>query len=151
MMRRFGLVCRATPLRLLLWLMKWWPMRCGRGWSDGFRCGSGGFGYPDRRRTGVRAALEGVLFVARIGIGWNQLPTGLFGASGATCWQRLAEWHEAGVSKRLHEQLPSELRAAGQLELSNALVDSSHLRALKAETTPAPAPSTEANPAPSTT
>ncbi|WP_327096106.1 transposase [Nocardia vinacea] len=44
--------------------------------------------------------MEGILFVARTGIGWNQLPTGLFGAFGATCWRRLAEWHEAGVWQR---------------------------------------------------
>ncbi len=71
------------------------------------------FRYPGRRRSGDRAALEGILFVARTGIGWNQLPTGLLGASGATCWRRLAEWHQAGVWQRLHEQLLSELRATG--------------------------------------
>ena len=35
--------------------------------------------------------------LVRTGIGWNRLPTALFGASGATCWRRLAEWQEAGV------------------------------------------------------
>ncbi|PPJ38557.1 hypothetical protein C5E45_10015 [Nocardia nova] len=45
---------------------------------------------------GNRAALESILFVTRTGIGWNRLPTGLFGASGATCWRRLAEWRGSG-------------------------------------------------------
>jgi transposase len=70
--------------------------------------------------------------------------TALFGASGATCW-RLAEWHETGVWQQLHERLLAELRAAGLLDLSAALVDSTHLRALKGGTTPAPARSTGAS------
>ena len=56
------------------------------------------FRHPGRRRTPDRAALEGILFVARTGIIWNRLPTSMFGASGATCWGRLAEWHEAPLS-----------------------------------------------------
>ena len=109
------------------------------------------FRYPGRLRTDDRAALEGILWVARTGIGWNRLPTSLFGASGATCWRRLTEWHEAGVWQRLHETLLAELRAAGLLDLERALVDSSHLRALKGGTTPDRARSTGASPAPSTT
>jgi transposase len=109
------------------------------------------FRHPGRRRTSDRAALEGILFVARTGIGWNQLPTELFGASGATCWRRLAEWHEAGVWRQLHEVVLTELRAAGKLELSTALVDASHLRALKGGTTSVPTRSIEPNRVPSTT
>ncbi|MFG1648169.1 IS5 family transposase [Amycolatopsis sp. NPDC049252] len=89
------------------------------------------FRYPGRKRADDRAALEGILYVIRTGIGWNRLPTVLFGASGATCWRRLTEWHEAGVWQQLHERLLAELRAAGLLDLSAALVDSTHLRALK--------------------
>jgi transposase len=109
------------------------------------------FRHPGRRRADDRAALEGILYVVRTGIGWNRLPTALFGASGATCWRRLTEWHEAGVWQRLHERLLAELRAAGLLDLSAALVDSTHLRALKGGTTRGRARSTDASPAPSTT
>jgi transposase len=109
------------------------------------------FRHPGRRRADDRAALEGILYVVRTGIGWNRLPTTLFGASGAACWRRLAEWQEAGVWQRLHETLLAELRAAGLLDLSAMLVDSTHLRALKGGTTPGRARSTDANPAPSTT
>lgn len=109
------------------------------------------FRHPGRRRTDDRAALEGILFAVRTGIGWNRLPTAVFGASGATCWRRLTEWHEAGVWQRLHEQLLAELRAAGLLDLSTALVDSTHLRALKKGGTPGRARSTDASRAPSTT
>ncbi|GAA2579970.1 hypothetical protein GCM10010399_07180 [Dactylosporangium fulvum] len=87
--------------------------------------------YPGRARTSDRAALEGILFAARTGVSWNALPTAAFGASGATCWRRLKEWHEAGVWQQLHELILTELRAAGRLDLSAAIVDSSHLRALK--------------------
>ncbi|WP_425471333.1 transposase [Saccharothrix texasensis] len=54
------------------------------------------FRHPGRRRSNDRAALEGILYAVRTDIGWNRLPTALFGASGATCWRRLTEWHEAG-------------------------------------------------------
>jgi len=109
------------------------------------------FRYPGRRRADDRCALEGILYVVRTGIGWNRLPTALFGASGATCWRRLTEWHEAGVWQQLHEQLLGELRAAGLLDLSAALVDSTHLRALKGGTTPGRVRSTDASVVPSTT
>jgi transposase len=105
---------------------------------------------PGRRRTDNRAALEGILFVVRTGIAWNDLPTAAFGASGATCWRRLKEWYEAGVWQRLHELLLAELRAAGLLELAHAVVDSSHLRALKGGSTPVPVRSTGAGWAAST-
>jgi transposase len=82
------------------------------------------FRYPGRKRADDRAALEGIRYVIRTGIGWNRLPTALFGASGATCWRRLTEWHEAGVWQQLHERLLAELWAAGMLDLSAALVDS---------------------------
>lgn len=109
------------------------------------------FRYPRRKRADDRAALEGILYVVRTGIGWNQLPTALFGASGATCWRRLAEWHEVGVCQQLHERLLAELRGAGLLDLSAGLVDSTHLRALKGGTTPGQARLTGLNSAPSTT
>ncbi|BCJ33892.1 hypothetical protein Athai_13950 [Actinocatenispora thailandica] len=89
------------------------------------------FRYPGRRRVADRAVLETILWVARTGVGWNRVPTRLFGASGATCWRRLAEWQQAGVWQTLHENLLAELRTAGLLDLSVTLVDSSHLRALK--------------------
>jgi transposase len=108
------------------------------------------FRYPGRKRAQDRAALEGILYAVRTGIGWNRLPTSLFGASGATCWRRLTEWQQAGVWQELHERLLAELRAAGRLDLTRVLVDSSHLRALKGGTTPAPARSTAPNPAPNT-
>jgi transposase len=48
-----------------------------------------------------------------------------------TCWRRLRDWHTAGVWDRLHTLLLSELRAAARPDWSQAIVDSSHIRALK--------------------
>ena len=92
------------------------------------------FRYPGRWRTDDRAALEGILLVLRTGISWQELPTELFGASGSTCWRRLAEWQEAGIWQGLHESVLAELRAADVLDLSYACVDGSHIRALKGGT-----------------
>jgi transposase len=107
--------------------------------------------FPGRRRVDNRAALEGILFVVRTGIRWNDLPTSTFGVSGATCWRRLKEWHEAGVWQRLHESLLADLRSAGLLDLGHTVVDSSHLRVLKGGTSLVPARSTGAGWAASTT
>jgi hypothetical protein len=68
-----------------------------------------------------------------------------------TCWRRLAEWHQAGVWERLHRLLLEELHAAGQLDWSRAVIDSSHVRALKGGPKPGRVRSTAAGRAPSTT
>jgi transposase len=48
-----------------------------------------------------------------------------------TCWRRLEEWNRAGVWQRLHELLLAELQAAGKLDWSRAVIDSSHVRAAR--------------------
>ena len=78
-----------------------------------------------------RKALCGVLFVLYTAIPWEFLPQELGFGSGMTCWRRLRDWHAAGVWQRLHENLLAELHAAGQLDWSRAVVDGSHLRAMK--------------------
>jgi len=89
------------------------------------------FRYPGRLPVDDRAALAGILWVLRNDVPWRELPTGLFGVSGVTCWRRLRDWHTAGVWQQLHENLLAECNAAGLLDLHRALVDSSHLHALK--------------------
>ena len=46
-----------------------------------------------------------------------------------TCWRRLGAWQEAGVWQRLHETLLAELHAAGDLDWSRAVADSSQIQA----------------------
>lgn len=65
------------------------------------------------------------------GIQWEYLPQELGFGSGMTCWRRLRDWNEAGVWQQLHEVLLAELNAAARLDWSRAVVDSSHVRAIK--------------------
>lgn len=48
--------------------------------------------YPGRLPVDDRAALEGILWVLRHDVPWQELPTTLFGVSGVTCWRRLRDW-----------------------------------------------------------
>jgi transposase len=86
---------------------------------------------PGRRPVDDRRVLCGILFVLYTGIRWEWLPGELGFGCGMTCWRRLRDWNNAGVWQRLHETLLAELRTADKLDLSRAIVDSSHVRALK--------------------
>jgi transposase len=85
--------------------------------------------HPGRKRLDDRKVLCGILFVLYTGIPWEFLPQELGFGSGMTCWRRLRDWHEAGVWQQLHELLLAELTAAGALDWSKAVIDSSHRRA----------------------
>jgi transposase len=87
------------------------------------------FRYPGRWSD--RQALQGILFVLHTGIAWTHLPRELGFGSGVTCWRRLDEWQRAGVWERLHAELLGRLRAAGEIEWSRAVVDSSQIQAKK--------------------
>ena len=89
------------------------------------------FRFPGRRRVPDRGALQGILFVLYTGIAWRHLPLELGFGSGSTCYRRMVEWQEAGVWDRLHAILLADLHAAGELEWSRAVADSSHLQAKK--------------------
>ena len=107
------------------------------------------FRYPGRKRLPDRQALQGILFVLYTGIAWRHLPLG-FG-SGSTCYRRLDEWQRADVWEKLHAHLLAELRAAGELEWSRAIADSSHVQAKKGAPRRARARLIEPDWAPSTT
>src|SRR6059058_1093564 len=87
--------------------------------------------YPGRKRLPDRRALQGILFVLYTGIAWRHLPAELGFGGGSTCHRRMDEWQRAGVWERLHELLLAELRAAGEIEWSRAIADSSHVQAKK--------------------
>ena len=109
------------------------------------------FRYPGRKRLPNREALCGILFVLHTGIAWQQLPAELGFGSGVTCWRRLDEWQRAGVWDRLHQLLLDRLRAAGEIEWSRAIADSSQIQAKKGAPKRARARWTGAVPAPSST
>jgi transposase len=107
--------------------------------------------FPGRKRLPDRQALQGILFVLHTGIAWRHLPRELGFGSGSTCYRRLDEWQRAGVWERLHQLVLCELRAAGELEWSRAVADSSHVQAKKGAPRRARARLIEPDPAPSTT
>jgi len=109
------------------------------------------FRYPGRKRLDDRLALQGILFVLHTGIAWTHLPRELGFGSGVTCWRRLDEWQRAGVWEKLHAVLLSRLRAAGEIEWSRAVADSSHVQAKKGAPRRARARLIEAETAPSIT
>jgi transposase len=76
-----------------------------------------------------RAALTGILFVLKSGIGWEMLPQELGCGSGMTCWRRLRDWQRAGVWERLHHRLLQRLADADKLDWSRASLDSASVAA----------------------
>jgi transposase len=109
------------------------------------------FRYPGRKRLPDREALQGILFVLHTGIAWRHLPLELGFGSGSTCYRRLDEWQRAGVWERLHALLLARLRAAGEIEWSRAVADSSHVQAKKGAPRQARARLIEPETVPSTT
>ena len=109
------------------------------------------FRYPGRKPLDDRLVLQGILFVLHTGIGWEHLPQELGFGCGMTAWRRLRDWHQAGVWERLHVLLLAELHAAGELDWSRAIVDSSHVQAKKGAPRPVPVPLIGAGGAASTT
>jgi transposase len=109
------------------------------------------FHSPGRSRLPDRQVLCGILFVLHTGIQWEFLPQELGFGSGMTCWRRLEEWNAAGVWQQLHELLLAELHAAGRLDWSRAVIDSSHVRAARRGPKAGRVRSTAPGRAPSTT
>jgi transposase len=89
------------------------------------------FRYPGRKPLDDRLALQGILFVLHSGMGWEYLPQELGFGCGMTAWRRLRDWQQAGVWERLHALLLAELHAAGEIDWSRAVADSSHVQAKK--------------------
>ncbi|MGW8398014.1 IS5 family transposase [Streptomyces lydicus] len=96
--------------------------------------------FPGRLPVDDRVALAGIVYVLCKGVSWRDVPAERIGCSGVTCWRRLWDWTEADVWPRLHKTLLVELRRSGLLEMDDAAVDCSHVRALKrgAHTGPSP-------------
>ena len=109
------------------------------------------FKYPGRKPVPDRAALTGIFFVLKTGIRWRDLPAEMGCGSGVSCWRRLRDWQQAGVWDRLHALLLAKLRAAGKIDFSRVVVDSSSIRAVGAGEKLARTPPIERDPVPNTT
>lgn len=90
------------------------------------------FKYPGRKPVAGRAALTGILFVPKTGIRWRDSPCEMGCGTGAGCWRRLRDWQQTGVWGRLHAVLLAKPRAAGKIDFSRVVVDSSSIRAVAA-------------------
>jgi transposase len=93
-----------------------------------------------RPRVPDRAALTGILFVARTGCPWEYLPQELGCGSGMTCWRRLRDWHEAGVWEKVWRILLDELGLADTIDWDKVILDSCSVRAVFGGRKPAPIP-----------
>ncbi|MBV1940535.1 IS5 family transposase [Streptomyces sp. NPDC060006] len=102
--------------------------------------------YPGRLPADDRAALRGIVYVLCKSVSWRDVPAEQVGCSGVTAWRRLRDWTEAGVWPQLHEVLLAELRAAGLLDMDDAAIDGSHVRALKRGAHTGPSPVDRARP-----
>lgn len=94
-----------------------------------------------------RAALEGILYVLKTGIGWEHLPHELGYGSGMTCWRRLRDWHAAGVFTCLHQVLLDRMAQVNQLDWTRASVDSTSVPAARGDLKRARTPRTALGPA----
>jgi transposase len=104
-----------------------------------------------RPRLDDELALNGILFVLRTGIAWEDLPQELGFGSGMTCWRRLREWQAAGVWHQLHVKLLAELRGARRLDFSRVSIDGASVPSPRGVRTRAPTPPTGASSAASAT
>ena len=98
------------------------------------------FRHPGRKPLDRRKALTGILFVLKTGIPWEDLPQEMGCGCGMSCWRYLQAWQKAGVWAKIHKALLDRLRTDEQLDLSSAVVDSSHVRAVRGAKIPVPAP-----------
>lgn len=82
-----------------------------------------------RPRASDRECLEGILWLARTGARWQDIPVGL--PSGSTCWRRLQEWAGEGVLEQIHAILIQQLDDLGELDFEELLADATFIRAKK--------------------
>ena len=104
-----------------------------------------------RPRVSDEMALNGIVFVLRTGIPWEELPQELGFGSGMTCWRRLRDWQAAGVWHALHLTLLNELRKADKLDFSRFSMDGASVASPRGARTQAPTRRTEASLAASAT
>jgi len=107
--------------------------------------------HPGRKRLDDRKVLCGILFVLYTGIPWEFLPQDLgFGSgmpAGGCCGTGTAPGFGSGCTNRCWPSCTPR----GALDFSRAVIDGSHIRAMKDGPKPGRARSTVPGPAPSTT
>ena len=92
--------------------------------------------YGGRHRViPARNCFAAIVYMARTSTPWRLLPAQELGCgSPATCWRRLTEWANAGVFDQLHLQVLDRLGEQGELDWSQAIVDTMSVRARRGGT-----------------
>ncbi|MEU4113781.1 transposase [Kitasatospora sp. NPDC028055] len=80
--------------------------------------------YP---RTPDRKSLAAIIYALRTGVVWGKIPSDELACSGTTARKRLQEWTDAGVWRRLHDGLMTELNYTRQPHSNQAQEDGTHL------------------------
>ena len=89
-----------------------------------------------RPRVSDRVALAGMIYVARQGCHWFDVPPAL-SVSGVTCWRRLRDRQARGIWERVHRTLLNWLSDLDAIELERAILDSTSVQAKKGARRPA--------------
>ena len=97
-------------------------------------------GGPRTRAVSDKTAFEGIIFVLRSGIPWEDLPQSMGFGSGMTCWRRLRQWQREGVWDRLHQALLCRLRQYDQIDWSRASIDGASVASPRGARRQAPTP-----------
>ena len=84
--------------------------------------------FGGRPALSDREVLEGVLFVLRHNIRWEQLPQTLGYGSGMTCFRRLREWQSDGTWRRMERVLKRGLPSAARIDWERAWASRSKSR-----------------------
>jgi transposase len=76
-----------------------------------------------------REVINGILWVLRSGARWEDLPERF--PSYQTCHRRFQQWVRQGVLRSVLEALAEDLRARGELDLSECFIDGTFVVAKK--------------------
>ena len=85
--------------------------------------------WAGRKPASYRKVVAGIIFVLRTGVPWRHLPATSAFPCGDTCRKYLRKWHQAGIWKKLFEELLAELQKQGKIKWKRGIVDSASVRA----------------------
>ena len=91
-----------------------------------------------RPRLGDELALNGILFVLRTGIPWEELPQELGFGSGMTCWRRLRDWQACGRVAPAAPDAAGRAARRRRLDFSRASIDGASVPSPRGARTPGP-------------
>lgn len=69
--------------------------------------------------------LNGVVYIIKTGIAWEDLPASLGCGSGMTCWRRLWKWNQQGVWKEICDILRGGLEDGEEINWQRSFFDTS--------------------------